>query len=262
MTEFFFDLPIWLVEIVAMAVAVGIGVGLHSLVQRAVPYTKLAKHNDVAGFLFSMVGVIYAVVLGFVVIVVWEKHDSAVANALNEESAVSDMYRLTAAFPVAARTHIRNEIRDYAQAMVSQEWPAMMDGSESHAAQLKGEDLALTVETFKPRTQAESNVHAATLVLLQRFLDARRERLRQNEGTVLPILWYTLLIGGLATVSFTYFFGTENKRMQLAMTAIISVLLATMFVMIGEFDRPFSGSVRVPSTIWTTFLNARIHEIR
>ena len=261
MMQLFYDLPIWVVEIAAVVLAVAIGVGLHSIVQRTVPYTKLAKHNDVAGFIFSMVGVIYAVVLGFVVIVVWEKHDTAVANALVEESAVSDIYRLAAALPVPERQLIRHQILDYSHMMISKEWPAMKRGTENKDTQAMGERLALNIELFRPHNQAQSNIHAAMLALLQRYLDARRERLRENEGTVVPILWYTLLMGGLATVSFTYFFGTENQRMQLTMTAIIAVLLATMFVMIAEFDRPFSGSISVPSTIWTTFLNDRVPEI-
>lgn len=260
--EWFYDLPIAVAEIGASIVAVAMGVGLHALVQRTVPYTRLAKHNDVAGFIFSMVGVIYAVVLGFVVVIVWERHDVAVGNAQAEESSVSDLYRIVSALPPPTRIEVRGEILRYAHLMITKEWPAMSDGGEDEQTQLQGERIAATVEHFAPKNAAQSNIHAEALTLLQKFLDARRERLRQNEGTVVPLLWCTIFIGGLATVGFTYFFGTENKRMQLAMTAVIAVLLATMYVLIAEFDRPFSGRIAVPAEIWTRFVHDRVPEIR
>ena len=257
-----YDAPIWFIELAAMALAVLVGVGVHILVQRAVPYSRLLKHNDVAGFLFSMIGVIYAVVLGFVVIVVWEKYDTAVANALAEESALSDIYRIVSALPEPFEKTVRVQIREYGQLMVQKEWPAMRASTESKEAQLKGEQIAFALENFHPANAGQSNIHQASISLEQKFLDARRERLRENEGTVLPILWWTLILGALATVGFTYFFGTENQRMQLTMTGVVAVLLATMFVLIIEFDRPFSGSISVPPSIWTTFLDQRLPQIR
>jgi len=257
-----FDLPGSVVEIVCLSVAAAVGIGLHLLVQRLVPFSRLVKHNDVAGFLFSMIGVLYAVVLGFVVIVVWGKYDTALANAQVEESAVSDLYRIASGFPATTKIKIRGEIKELARIMVDKEWPAMRQGRNSPAAYLAGEEIAYTVESVQPRGAAQTNLHAAALSILQHYLDARRERLRENEGSVLPILWWTLFIGGLSTVGFSYFFGTENRRMQLAMTGVISVLLATMFVLIAEFGHPFAGSISVPDNIWTTFMSTRIPQMR
>jgi hypothetical protein len=43
------------------------------LVQRLVPAVSRKQHNDVAGFIYAALGVIYAVVLALVVIAVWEE---------------------------------------------------------------------------------------------------------------------------------------------------------------------------------------------
>jgi hypothetical protein len=43
------------------------------LVQRLVPPALRQEHNDVAGFIYAVLGVAYAVLLAFVVIVVWEE---------------------------------------------------------------------------------------------------------------------------------------------------------------------------------------------
>ena len=260
--EWFYDLPPGFVEAGSIVLAVIIAVGLHVFVQRTVPYSRLAKHNEVAGFLFATIGVIYAVVLGFTVIVVWEKHDTAVQNALTEESALSDVYRLASVFAPPDRDALRREIRGYATMMIENEWPAMRGGREHEGTQLQGEKIAGLIQRLAPRGPAQTNAQAAMFGLEQRFLDARRERLRENQGAVIPILWWTLFIGGLCTVGFTYFFGTENQGMQLTMTAVIAVMLATMFVLVAELDHPFSGSISVPDSIWTTFVHDRVPQIR
>jgi prolipoprotein diacylglyceryltransferase len=43
-----------------------------AVVQRLVPATIRKEHNDVAGFIYAVLGVIYAVLLALVVIATWE----------------------------------------------------------------------------------------------------------------------------------------------------------------------------------------------
>ena len=58
--------------IVLVAVLVSL-VGL-ALVRRMVPASRLAQHTDVAGYVYAVIGVIYAVILAFVVIAAWEEY--------------------------------------------------------------------------------------------------------------------------------------------------------------------------------------------
>ena len=44
--------------------------------------------------LFSAVGVLYAVVLGFVVVVVWQEYDATVSNVENEVDATGNLYHV------------------------------------------------------------------------------------------------------------------------------------------------------------------------
>ena len=47
------------------------------LVQRVVPIEVRRQHNDVAGFIYAVLGVVYAVLLGLMVVAVWEEWNSA-----------------------------------------------------------------------------------------------------------------------------------------------------------------------------------------
>jgi hypothetical protein len=47
------------------------------LVQRLVPIELRKQHNDVAGFIYAVVGIAYAVLLGLVVVAAWEQYQTA-----------------------------------------------------------------------------------------------------------------------------------------------------------------------------------------
>ena len=54
------------------------------LVQRLVPPDRREEHNDVAGFIYAVLGVAYAVLLAFMLISVWEDYESAQTNVESE----------------------------------------------------------------------------------------------------------------------------------------------------------------------------------
>ena len=61
------------------------------LVQRLVPAEKRQEHNDVAGFLYAVVGVVYAVLLALLVIAVWEQYQKARKTVESEANAVAEI---------------------------------------------------------------------------------------------------------------------------------------------------------------------------
>jgi len=60
------------------------------------------------------------------------------------------------------------------------------------------------------------------------------------------ILWAVLILGGLITVAFTFFFGSDNMIAQHIMTIMVAVLIALVLFTIFVLDFPFTGDLRVP----------------
>ena len=68
-------------------------------VQRFVPSQVRQMHNDVAGFIYAVLGVIYAVLMALVVIAVWEDFAEARDTAEREASELADVFRLAHPLP-------------------------------------------------------------------------------------------------------------------------------------------------------------------
>ena len=237
-------------EILIVAVVIAVAVALHAVWQRRFKSDMLRKHNDVAGFLFSAVGVIYAVVLGFVVVVVWEKYDTTVANVETEVASVSDLYRTVGGFPNPVRSQIRSELLEYTNSMIRTEWPLMAERVIIPRDLVLLENLARQVNTFAPKTQGEADAQQMAMTQLERLFDSRRLRLIQSAPSVPVVLWFALVAGALSMLSFAFLFGVENRGAQLVMTAILAGLIAILFIVISEFDEPFDGSVHISDDGW------------
>jgi hypothetical protein len=252
-----------LVAELSIVVAVMAGcVLMHAFLQRRLRSELLRRHNDVAGFLFSAVGILYAVVLGFVVVVVWQKYDGAVANVETEVDAVGDLYHVVDAYPPLLRREIRTGLVGYVTTVVRLEWPAMArDAEVPEDGAVELNRISYAVDTFTPRNLKEFAAQQAAIANGQRLFDARRARLIEAVPAVPPVLWFALIAGAGGMVAFCYFFGVENRPMQLMMTAILVGLIGILFVVIEEFSTPFSGSVRVSADGWL-YLAQRLPEIQ
>jgi Protein of unknown function (DUF4239) len=241
-------------ELLIVVIVSAFCVGLHALWRRRFHSDVLRKHNDVAGFLFSAVGVIYAVVLGFVVIVVWEKYDATLSNVETEIAAVSDLYRTVSGFPEPLRDHVRTQLLQYAHSVRETEWPQMRKAIAVQRDMPHLEDIGQHIDRFKPASLGESNVQQMAMTQLERLFDARRSRVYESGPSVPLVLWFALVAGALAVLAFAFLFGVENSGAQLVMTAILAGLIGILFIVIAEFDRPFGGSVRISSDGWLMLL--------
>ena len=98
------------------------------LVQRLVPHEKRQEHNDVAGFLYAVIGVVYAVLLALLVIAVWQHYVKANETVESEANGVAEVAWLAHRLPEPERHELQEDARSYAQEVVEEEWPRMEQG--------------------------------------------------------------------------------------------------------------------------------------
>jgi hypothetical protein len=80
-----------------------------------VPAQTRQRHNDVAGFIYAALGVIYAVLIALVVIAVWESFQTANETVEQEANAVAEIFWLGNRLPEPEGTHIQELARSYAE---------------------------------------------------------------------------------------------------------------------------------------------------
>ncbi|HTU80977.1 MAG TPA: DUF4239 domain-containing protein [Candidatus Acidoferrales bacterium] len=245
----FFNVGEGIRELLIVGLVVAAAVGVHAYLQGRLS-KRFSGQNEVAGYIFSAVGVIYAVLLGFVVVVVWEKYDTTVSNVDQEIASVSDLYRVAAGLPPKTEAAVRLDLRRYVADMIDVEWPQMAQRVIVAADLDVIESMAHAIATVKPADLGESNAQLRAMGQSARLFDARRERLIESAPSVPVVLWFALYTGAVAMLFFCYLFGVENRPTQLIMTAVLAALIGILFTVIDEFDSPFSGSVSISDAGW------------
>lgn len=216
-----------------------------TLLRRRYSYSVLVKNNEVAGFKFATLGVIYAVLLGFAIVSVWEKFSEAELLVLREAGASATLYRLSSGDePEAVAT--RTRLRAYLASVVEDEWMLMASERESRTS---GDSMkALYEATLRLADKRPLAVGVELLRELGSITEARRGRLYVARGVVSPALWLMLICGALVTVGFTYFFAMENLRAQTAMTGALAFIIFLGLFVIISYDHPFTGAVSVEAS--------------
>ena len=98
------------------------------IVRRLVPRDRLAEHEEVAGFLIGVVGVFYAVLLGFVILVVWNNYEDVKARVTQAANQLGDMFHLSEGLPDPVQTRLRVAMAAYGERAIAEEWGAMEHG--------------------------------------------------------------------------------------------------------------------------------------
>jgi Protein of unknown function (DUF4239) len=237
-------------------------VGL-ALVQRLVPATTRQEHNDVAGFIYAALGVIYAVLLALVVIATWEEFGRARVTVEAEANALAEIFWLAHRLPEPEGRELQELCRSYAEEVVNVGWPLMEQGrtpsmersQETSRAWVLIDDIRATLQGYEPRTVAGQELYAEGLDQVQRLADARRMRLVMAEEGLPTVLWVVLIVGGMVAVGFTYLFGMEDTGAHALMVASLAGVIALVLFTIAALDHPFSGSARVGPEAFELVLN-------
>jgi hypothetical protein len=108
------------------------------VVERLVPAERRQPHNDVAGFIYAALGVIYAVLLALVVIAVFEEFQAANETVEQEANAVAEIFWLGNRLPEPEGTHIQELGRSYAEEVFNKEWPLIEQGQAPLLTQTRG----------------------------------------------------------------------------------------------------------------------------
>lgn len=216
------------------------------LARRSLHRHDLARIQEVASYLFGVVGTLYAVILGLVVVDSMSKFSEARLTVEAEANAISDIVLFASQLPGEASRRVRDHAEAYVKSVTEVEWPLMADRKSSPETQKVAMDFSVALLSFEPKTEREQEIFAGQIEAASQFWNSRRIRVATAGRAGLPPLeWFVLIVGGLITVIYTYFFKPDDFRLQLAVTGMLTAVIALNLYLILMFASPFSGDVTI-----------------
>lgn len=215
------------------------------LVRRVLHKENLISSHDVGGYLLSVVGTTYAVILGLIVVDAMGRFQEARQTTETESNAVADVILLANQLPRATRERIQSRALAYVDRVIEDEWPLMNRGRFAPTARRAAVDLVDAVCDFEPKTEKEQAIYGAAVSAVCEFWNCRRTRTVTAAHGVSGLEWVILLSGGVITMAFTYLFKLEHLKIQVIMTALVAMIIAICLFMVLMFGYPYSGEMKV-----------------
>jgi hypothetical protein len=222
------------------------------LVQRTVPVARRQENNDVAGLAFAIIGVLYAILLTFVTISVWEANDTAQDSSRQEALAVVDLRRFAAA---QADPRLRALTDQYVHLVAATEWPRMAKG------EAVGPEGGATLDAM---WKTVDDQHPTDNDLVARLAEARADlraigtardaRLAAVDAGLPRVMWLALVVGAGLTIVNAMMFGVHGSGEYLAIVAMLAAMSALILFAVYELEYPYQRLESVKADTFTSVI--------
>jgi len=216
-----------------------------TLTRRLFPPHVMRDGHDATGNLLAIVGTLYAVLLGLVVVDAMVRFERAMDGVQMESNCLADIFLLAERLPVTQRERVQDHCRAYAREVVDLEWKAMEQARMSIAARRTALALARSLDDFEPQTEAQKTVYPELLEQMRQLWDARRDRGRMAEFGIPPVEWVALILGAMVTVFFAGLFSVTNLRLQMVITSLLALVIGLNLYLMSLYGYPFAGELTV-----------------
>lgn len=215
--------------------------------RRIIPSHFLNQSHDVTGPFFSTLGTVYGIFLAFIVSTTWQAFSNTQTNLVQEARYLGNIYFATKAFPSPMQEKLEGLLKDYRDSVVNGEWVTMARGEPNAKTTRILEQIGFAYMHYTPSDATQSSFLHESIQNLSTMTGLRASRIDDSSSGLLPVLWWVLLLGALATIGFSFLFGAHNFKAQAVMTMLLAGVISMTFFTIINLDFPFTGGTTVSS---------------
>jgi hypothetical protein len=234
---------VWGLLITLAVTAAAVAVML--LVRRHAPEGSWFQDGDRASGVFGVIATGFSVLLGFIVFLAFTSYDNARTGAESEALMVAQQVETAQLFEPAVADALTGRLVCYGRSVVSQEWPAMRDGTLGNAINPWAVAMFRTLQGIEPRSNAEQSAYDQWLGQTSQREEGRLDRVHPASGVIPTTLWVVLFAIGGVIFAFMLFFADSGEgpvTQGMLMGAVISVI-TILFLLLLALDRPFHSGV-------------------
>lgn len=228
------------------------------LVRKTANLSRVKDCHDITGIIFSNLGALYAVLLGFTIVNAQQRFDRVKESTQFEVSRLIDLYRDSELFIEKDQMCIKNAIIGYVDSIVHNEWR----GKQAHEdTGRKFKALLRCYYEAEIETPKQVIWYTASVDRLNELTDLRLSRILGSQESIGPEMWTILILGGVAMIIFLCFFGPERPTQHLLMASILAITIAFSLFLIHSLDAAFTGTVSIKPDAFQNLLQMILQDL-
>jgi hypothetical protein len=255
LNHWFYSHPTWEVGLAVCLVLMILPlIGLF-LFHRLVPQHHREPDTAMVGLSYALCGGLYAVMLAFVAVGVYETMDRSTAIASDEANSLGGLAFDSAGLGPEVAERVRKEVYEYIDVVTKKEWPAQQQYRMQTANFEEGwailRRISVHLASFEPKSQGQASVKVEMEHAINDLFASRRTRLLAAKAHLPDAVWQMLIFGLVLVAFYVYLFGPHNYRIHMAVTTMTMLSIGLVFTLVIALDYPFRGEVSVDSDAYT-----------
>ena len=246
MADWFLNLPVAWMALIVFVASFLIAGGVYLVVTRLADTEWARAFKAVSPGLLPVLGVLFALLVGFIAVDVWSTFDKGKTAVATEANALRAVVLLARNFPEEQRTRINELINRHIEFAVQQEWPEMahqratLSPLATHLIEALHNAFAL-----KPADDSQQAAKPEMIRALRTALDARRQRIVISESAVGAVKWVAILFQAFCTLVAIAMVHADNRRACAITLTLFATGVALSVLLIAAYSRPFTGEISV-----------------
>jgi hypothetical protein len=196
-----------------------------------------------AGDYFALLGGIYGLLLGFVVVLSWGSYNDTQTNASKEESLALSLYREIRYFPDSGKSApLKSAYIAFVHSVIDKEYPLMEEMKPfTPAIHASFSDVYRQMEKLNAiDSEADKMVEHLDQLAMYRSL---RELGAYSE---IPMaIWIPLLLGYLILITSSLFMNMTSVRLHVLFNGMLGAFVGMIIYIILLVNHPFAGSMKI-----------------
>jgi Protein of unknown function (DUF4239) len=205
------------------------------------------QSNDVVAHFLSFTGIFYGIIFGLVAVGAWETYNSANDRAEKEAATLGAFYRNITQLPEPYRDNMQKITRAYAAQVINVEWPDQQSGRQPAAGDKTLTIIAEKLYAVPANTPNIEITLGQSVAQFTSLVEARRSRIQSVSAALPGSLWWVIIIGTFINIVMTWILTIENRKLDVAVNLLMSLLMGTVLAFVIAMDNPYRGELSVSS---------------
>jgi uncharacterized membrane protein len=217
-----------------------------SAIQKRQNQELLKNSNDVTAAIYNMIGVLLALILGFLIVEAYGDYSTASNEAESESTQLRQIYLLAGLFEPADQAKLETSLSKYVDSIRDKEWPLMVENNGGHPeTNAKMKELWSTIRSLEIKNDRASAAFGNVINQMALASSLRSQRLSQVQQHIPPPLLYLFVSVAIINVLSVGLFGNNNLKHQRILVAMVTAVLASCIFMIKILDNPYTGPIKI-----------------
>lgn len=245
-TYYMLQIPPWELFIITIIIS-GFITGLATYIFRKIVRIKvLRSHNEVTGFLYLSIASFYALLLSFVVLIVWDQLNETHSNASKEGSSALGLYRDIKFYPdtIEAKPLLTSYL-NFVYNVVDDEFPNMAKMQASIKTTNAFNTVFYNMERLNPKNPAQTQLVSEMFRHLNELAIYRGLRTTSLDTEIPSPMWLPIMFGAIITILCAMLLDIEHLKMHVFLNALLGIFIGMFLFTIILLDHPYTGELSI-----------------